>query len=227
MSGGIKPPKPIVGRRIGRPPKILRDMVRAPEPKPPPPPKKVKRAKRGPRRPDPMSTLGRPGNDIILATYLAQGKSRTLEHLREHMVEQGYDMPAMRTLQRTAERNKWKALAAQTDRQVDRRTHSKLVDQMARDAVKREKGFQTLAASALILAVEGLKEIDPKTLTAGGVRSLSEIAERAAKMCELLGGRATDRTETITRKKLDELQQGMLEEVNAKIESLEKHGTVH
>ncbi len=50
-----------------------------------------------------------------------------------------------------------------------------------------------------------MAEIDVNELKASDIRSLYEVSERASKMYELLEGRATDRSDNLTRGKLDEI----------------------
>ncbi len=74
------------------------------------------------------------------------------------------------------------------------------------------------------MAIDGLAKIDAASLKATDIRALAEISERASKMHELLEGRATDRTEGLTRGKLDDL----LNEIQKDLEErLARVKTVH
>ena len=75
-----------------------------------------------------------------------------------------------------------------------------------------------------ILEVEGLAKIDANALKAADIRALAEVSERATKMYALLEGRATDRTDKLTRGKMDELMEEMKKELE---EMLARVPTVH
>ena len=82
----------------------------------------------------------------------------------------------------------------------------------------------SLATETLQMAIDGLKEIDVASLKATDIRALAEVSERAAKMHELLEGRATERTDGLTRAKMDKL----IEEMNQEIEErLARVPTIH
>ncbi len=80
------------------------------------------------------------------------------------------------------------------------------------------------ATETLKMAIDGLREIDIKALKATDIRALVEISERAAKMHELLEGRATDRSDNMTRDKMDALMDEMKQEVE---ERLARVPTIH
>ncbi len=88
----------------------------------------------------------------------------------------------------------------------------------------RATQFDTLATETLNMAIDGLKEIDVASLKATDIRALAEISERAVKMYELLEGRATERTEGMTRGKMDELLGEMEQEIE---ERLARIKTIH
>ena len=67
------------------------------------------------------------------------------------------------------------------------------------------------------LRPEGLAKIDVASLKAADIRALAEISERASKMYDLLEGRATDRTEGLTRGKLDALMEEMEKELEERL----------
>ncbi len=80
------------------------------------------------------------------------------------------------------------------------------------------------ATETLKMAIDGLREIDIKALKATDIRALVEISERAAKMHELLEGRATARTDGLTRSKMDALMNEMKREVEERLANV---STVH
>ncbi len=91
-------------------------------------------------------------------------------------------------------------------------------------AITRAMQFDTLATETLQMAIDGLKEIDIKALKASDIRALAEVSERASKMYELLEGRATARTDDLTRGKMDKI----IEEMNQELEEkLARVKTVH
>ena len=81
-----------------------------------------------------------------------------------------------------------------------------------------------LATESLAKAIEGLAELDTSALRATDIRSLAETAERAARMFELLEGRATNRSDDMTRSKLDDLMNEMRDELE---QSLKRYRTIH
>ena len=103
-----------------------------------------------------------------------------------------------------------------------------LAAEIAKDAtaqaITRAAQFDTLATETLKMSVDGLKIIDVSSLKATDIRALAEISERAAKMYELLEGRATDRTDNLTRGKMDTLMDEMRQEIE---ERLARIKTVH
>ncbi|KKM02607.1 hypothetical protein LCGC14_1782780, partial [marine sediment metagenome] len=66
-------------------------------------------------------------------------------------------------------------------------------------------------------AIAGLAKIKVDELKAGDIRALCEVSERASKMYELLEGRATDRTDDLTRGKMDKLLGEMQEELEERL----------
>jgi hypothetical protein len=86
------------------------------------------------------------------------------------------------------------------------------------------KRFNRLAAESVRKALDGLQHIDVKKLKPSDIRSLAEVSVSAAKMYELLEGRATDRTENVTRDKLDRLMDQMRTEIDERLASVP---TVH
>jgi len=84
--------------------------------------------------------------------------------------------------------------------------------------------FDTLATETLNMAINGLKKIAVACLKATDIRALAEISERAARIYELLEGRATDRTDNLTRGKMDEPMGEMRQEIE---ERLARINSVH
>jgi len=107
---------------------------------------------------------------------------------------------------------------------VATRVADKIAETATAQAITRAMQFDTLATETLQMAIDGLKEIDIKALKATDIRALAEISERATKMHELLEGRATDRTEGLTRGKLDDLLAEMQKDLE---ERLARVPTIH
>jgi hypothetical protein len=84
--------------------------------------------------------------------------------------------------------------------------------------------LDTLATETLKMAIDGLAKIDVDTLKVTDIRALAEVSERAVKMYEFLEGRATARTDNLTRGKMDKLMEEMQKELE---ERLARVPTVH
>ena len=90
--------------------------------------------------------------------------------------------------------------------------------------VTRAAQFDTVATDSLSKAIKMLANIKIDECKASDIRALVEVSERASKMYELLEGRATDRTDNLTRGKMDVLMGEMKQEIE---ERLARVPTVH
>ncbi len=97
-------------------------------------------------------------------------------------------------------------------------------DRAVTTVVTRAAQFDTVATESLSKAIKMLAKIKVDTCKASDIRALVEVSERASKMYELLEGRATDRTDDLTRGKMDVLMGEMKQEIE---ERLARVPTVH
>ncbi len=156
--------------------------------------------------------------------YIAMAGKRSAVRVRESFVKQGCKTPSLRTFDKWRARHEWIRLAKEHDEKVASRAAEKIAEAATAGVVTRAAQFDTLATETLQMAIDGLKEIDVAGLKATDIRALTEVSERASKMYELLEGRATARTDGLTRGKLDEI----LGEMNKEIEErLARVPTVH
>ena len=146
----------------------------------------------------------------VFAQNLARGMSAT-----EAYAKAGYK-PSDQHASRLARNGKVRARVAFLQGQA--------AVQVVQDIVTRAGQFDVLATESLAKAIEGLAELDTSALRATDIRSLAETAERAARMFELLEGRATNRSDDMTRSKLDDLMNEMRDELE---QSLDDAKTVH
>jgi len=158
------------------------------------------------------------------AAYIAMSGKRSAVRVRENFVKQGYKTPSQRTFDKWRARYEWVRLAREHDETVASGVANKIAKAATAQAITRAMQFDTLATESLNMAIDGLKEIDVASLKATDIRALAEISERAARMYELLEGRATDRTDNLTRGKMDELMEKMQKELE---ERLARVPTVH
>ena len=158
------------------------------------------------------------------AAYLKMGGRRSAKRLHQKFIKGGRKTPSMRTIAKWRARHDWVQLAKEHDETVASGVAAEIARDATAQAITRAMQFDTLATETLQMAIDGLKEIDATGLKATDIRALAEVSERAAKMYELLEGRATDRTDNLTRAKMDAL----MEEMNAEIEErLARVPTVH
>jgi hypothetical protein len=158
------------------------------------------------------------------AAYIAMSGKRSAVRVRESFVKQGYKTPSQRTFDKWRARYEWVRLAREHDETVASGVANKIAKAATAQAITRAMQFDTLATESLTMAIDGLKEIDVASLKATDIRALAEISERAARMYELLEGRATDRADNLTRGKMDTLMDEMKQELE---ERLARIKTVH
>ncbi len=158
------------------------------------------------------------------AAYIAMSGKRSAVRVRESFMKQGCKTPSLRTFDKWRARHDWVRLAKAHDEKVATAAAEKIAEAATAGVVGRAAQFDTLATQSLRKAIEGLAEMDIKALKAADIRALSEVSERAAKMCELLGGRATDRTDDLTRGKMDELLAEMQNDLEERLAGV---STVH
>ena len=158
------------------------------------------------------------------AAYIKMEGRRSAKRLHQKFIKGGCKIPSMRTIAKWRARHDWIRLAKEHDEKVAAGAAEKIAEAATAGVVTRAAQFDTLATESLQKAIDGLAEIDVKALKAADIRALCEVSERAAKMHELLEGRATDRTEGLTRGKLEEV----LDEIQRDLEErLARVPTVH
>ena len=158
------------------------------------------------------------------AVYIAFEGRRSIRGLHQRFVKEGKKTPSLRTMQKWSMKHDWVRLAHEHDEKVSTGAAEKIAEAATAGVVTRAAQFDTLATESLRKAIEGLAEIDIKALKAADIRALAEVSERAAKMYELLEGRATDRTDDLTRGKMDELLAEMQKDLEERLANVP---TVH
>ncbi len=151
------------------------------------------------------------------AAYINMAGRRSIRGLHQRFVKEGQKTPSLRTMLKWCTQHQWVRLAREHDEKVSTRVAEKIAETATAQAITRAMQFDTLATESLTMAIEGLAKIDATGLKATDIRALAEISERAAKMCELLEGRATDRTDNLTRSKMDQLMDEMKQEIEERL----------
>jgi len=158
------------------------------------------------------------------AVYIACEGRRSVAAVRKRLGKGERKTPSHTTFEKWCTQRQWVRLAREHDEKVATGAADKIAKAATASLVTRAAQFDTLATESLRKAIEGLAEIDIKTLKAVDIRALAEVSERASKMHELLEGRATDRTDNLTRGKMDTLMDEMKQEIE---ERLTRIKTVH
>ncbi len=156
--------------------------------------------------------------------YLALKGRRSVAAVRKRLGKGGRKTSSQTTFQKWCTKHEWRRLAREHDQKVAAAAAEKIAEAATAGVVTRAAQFDTVATESLSKAIKMLAKIKVDKCKAADIRALVEVSERAAKMYELLEGRATDRTDNLTRSKLDEI----LEEMNNEIEErLARVPTVH
>lgn len=151
------------------------------------------------------------------SAYLAMQGRRSVERLRGQFIAASRTIPSIRTVKGWCANHEWLRLAREHDESIAAAASAELAKDSARKVVTRAGQFDQLATDSLKKALEGLEHIDTSALKATDIRALAEISERAAKMFELLEGRATERTDDMTREKMDGLIADMTGEIEERL----------
>ena len=151
------------------------------------------------------------------AAYVAMEGRRSIRGLHQRFVKEGTKPSSLRTMQKWSMKHHWVRLAHEHDEKVATAAAEKIAEAATAGVVTRAMQFDTLATESLVKAIEGLAKIDVASLKAADIRALAEISERASKMYELIEGRATDRTDGLTRAKMDALLAEMQREVEERL----------
>ncbi len=158
------------------------------------------------------------------AAYIKMEGRRSAKRLHQKFIKEGRKTPSLRTFGKWCARHDWVRLARKHDEKVATAAAERIAEAATAGVVTRAVQFDTLATETLQMAIDGLKEIDVASLKATDIRALAEVSERASKMHELLEGRATDRTDGLTRGKMDEILEEMQRDLE---ERLARVPTVH
>ena len=158
------------------------------------------------------------------AAYIALDGRRSAARVRERFVKSGRKTPSLRLFELWRGKYRWVKLAREHDEKVTVKATDRIATEQIAEIVTRATRFGSVTDKSLKLAIDALSDLDYKTLKASDVRSLVEVAERAAKMHELLEGRATERPDYITREKMDKLMDDMTREIDERRASVP---TVH
>ena len=156
--------------------------------------------------------------------YVKMVGRRSVAAVRKRLGQGGRKTPSQTTFEKWCTQNQWVRLAREHDEKVATRVAEKIAEAATAQAITRAAQFDTLATETLKMAIDGLKELDVAGLKATDIRALAEVSERATKMHELIEGRATDRTDSLTRGKMDELLEEMEKELEEKLVNVR---TVH
>ncbi len=124
------------------------------------------------------------------AAYIAMSGKRSAARLHEKFTKEGRKTPSLRTFGKWCARHEWVRLAREHDEKVATGAADRIAKAATAQVVTRAMQFDTLATETLQMAIDGLREIDVASLKATDIRARAEVSERAAKMYELLEGRA-------------------------------------
>ncbi len=161
------------------------------------------------------------------AAYIAMKGRRSVVGVREKFGKEGRKTPSERTFEKWCTKHNWIALAREHDERVATGAAAKIEKVTMAQIVTRAEQFDALATESLTKAIDGLEKIDATKLKATDIRALVEVGERASRMFELLEGRATDRTDNLTREKMDRLMQKMKDDIEEALDGVRRSKTVH
>jgi len=147
------------------------------------------------------------------AVYIACEGRRSVAAVRKRLGKGGRKTPSHTTFEKWCTQHQWVRLAREHDEMVATGAADKIAKAATASLVSRAAQFDTLATESLLKAIEGLANLKVEELKATDIRALAEVSERAVNMYELLEGRATDRTDNLTRGKMDELIEEMQKEL--------------
>ncbi len=180
-----------------------------------------------PRAGMPDSGTDRATEPEARAAYIAMKGRRSSAGVREKFMKEGRKTPSLRTFDKWRARHNWKRLAREHDERVATGAAAKIEKVTMAQVVSRAKQFDALATESLTKAIDGLEKIDATKLKATDIRALVEVGERASRMFELLEGRATDRTDNLTREKMDRLMQEMEDDIEEVLDGVRRSKAIH
>ncbi len=98
--------------------------------------------------------------DQAFAAYLQLEGPRTLETLRQKLIDDGADPPSLHWFQKWSATDKWRDRAKEYDRQVELKTSEKCADAKAQDRVSAAAKFDQAAIAAVDLVIAGLEKLE-------------------------------------------------------------------
>ncbi len=98
--------------------------------------------------------------DQAYTAYLQLEGPRTLETLRQKLIDDGADPPSLHWFQKWSAKDKWRDRAKEHDIQVELRTSEISVEAKAQDRVSAATKFDQAASAALDLVIAGLEKLE-------------------------------------------------------------------
>ena len=98
--------------------------------------------------------------DQAYTAYLQFEGSRTLEGLRQKLIDDGADPPSLHWFQKWSAKDKWRDRAKEHDIQVELRTSEISVEAKALERVSAATKFDQAAIAAVDLVIAGLKKLE-------------------------------------------------------------------
>ncbi len=94
------------------------------------------------------------------AAYLQIEGQRTVEGLRQKLIDDGADPPTLHWFQKWSAKDKWRDRAKEHDIQVELRTSEISVEAKAQDRVSAATKFDQAAIAAVDLVIAGLEKLE-------------------------------------------------------------------
>ncbi len=117
--------------------------------------------------------------------YLQLEGPRTLETLRQKLIDDGTDPPTLHWFQKWSAKDKWRDRAKEHDIQVELRTSEISVEAKAQDRVSAAAKFDQAAIAAVDLVIAGLEKLEVSSPEdADRIMKLACMASAAAREIE-------------------------------------------
>ena len=91
--------------------------------------------------------------------YLQLDGPRTVNGLRQKLIDEGVDPPSLHWFQKWAAKDKWRDRAKEHDRRVELRTSEMSVETKAQERISAAAKFDQAAIAAVDLVIAGLKAL--------------------------------------------------------------------
>ncbi len=98
-------------------------------------------------------------HEQAFAAYLQLEGPRTLETLRQKLIDDGADPPSLHWFQKWSAKDKWRDRAKEHDRQVELKTSEMSADAKAQDRVSAAVKFDQAAIAAVDIVIAGLENL--------------------------------------------------------------------